>query len=96
MAANFRILIHRNSDNVHLKLMGDFDGKSAHEVLHELKKNCHFASKVFIHTSCLKHIYPFGRYIFQNNLDFLYRQSFLIAFTGRNSRILAPEGTKIC
>jgi hypothetical protein len=96
MAANFRILIHRNSDNLHLKLMGDFDGKSAHKVLNELKKNCHCASKVFIHTSCLKHIHPFGRDIFHNNLDFLNRQSFLITFTGRNSRMLAPEGTKIC
>lgn len=95
MAENFLILIHRNSDNLHLKLKGDFDGKSAHEVLNELKRNGHFASKVFIHTSCLKHVHPFGREIFQNNLDFLNRQSFLIRFTGRNSLMLAPEGTKI-
>jgi hypothetical protein len=96
MAADFRILIHRNSDNLHLKLMGDFDGTSAHEVLNALKKNCRGASKVFIHTSCLKHIHPFGRNVFHNNLDILNRQPFLLAFTGRNSRMLAPEGTKMC
>ena len=91
MTANSRILIHRNSDNLHLKLMGDFDEKSAHKVLNALKKNGHFASKVFIHNSCLKHIHSFGRDIFHNNLYSLSRKSFLIAFTGRNSRMLAPE-----
>jgi hypothetical protein len=96
MAANFRIKIHRNSDNLHLKLMGDFDSKAAHEVLNELNKNCHVASKVFIHTSGLKHIHPFGRDIFQKHLDLMNRQAFLITFTGRNSLMLAPEGTMIC
>ena len=96
MAADFRILIHRNSDNLHLKLMGDFDGRSAYEVLKALKKNCRGASKVFIHTSCLKHIHSFGRNVFHNNLAILNRQPFLLAFTGQNSRVLAPEGTKMC
>jgi len=38
MAARFRISIHRNSENLHLKLMGDFDGTSAHELLNVLKR----------------------------------------------------------
>ena len=33
MAANFRILVHRNSDNLHLRPIGDFDGASAFELV---------------------------------------------------------------
>ena len=61
MASNFKIVNHRNSDNMHLKLMGDFDGSSAHQLLNLLTKNGLAASKIFIHTSALKSIVPFGR-----------------------------------
>ncbi len=33
MAANFRIAIHRNDDNLHLQVIGDFDGSSAWELI---------------------------------------------------------------
>jgi hypothetical protein len=38
MASNFRIFCHQNSDNLHLKLMGDFDGTSPYESLETLRK----------------------------------------------------------
>jgi hypothetical protein len=38
MAENFQILVRRNSENLHLKLMGDFDGISAYELIDTLKK----------------------------------------------------------
>jgi len=38
MANNFRISVHRSSENLHLKLMGNFDGISAHELLNVLKR----------------------------------------------------------
>jgi hypothetical protein len=85
MATDFKILIHKNSDNLHLKLIGDFDRTSAHEVLNALKKNCRGASRVFIHTSCLNNIHPFPRDVFHNQLNMLKERSFLVAFTGQNS-----------
>jgi hypothetical protein len=33
MAANFKIFVHKNSENLHLKLIGDFGGNSACELL---------------------------------------------------------------
>lgn len=39
MAANFRISTHRNSENLHLKLYGDFDGTSAHELINAFGRN---------------------------------------------------------
>ena len=85
MALNFRILIHRNSDNLHLKLLGDFDGSSAHEVLESLRKNYQGISKIFIHTNSLKEIHPFGRNVFHNNLDFVNGKSISLLFTEENA-----------
>lgn len=47
MATNFRISVHRNSENLHLRLMGDFDGTSAHELLNVLKRYVNRTSRVF-------------------------------------------------
>jgi anti-anti-sigma regulatory factor len=92
MASNFRISIHRNSDNLHLKLAGDFDGTSAHLLLNALKTNSSGASSIFIHTNCLKHIDPFGRNVFLNNLVEIKKESLRLVFTGEHSNQLAPEG----
>lgn len=57
MAARFRISIHRNSENLHLKLMGDFDGTSAHELLNVLKRYSTRTARIFIHTrACVIYI----------------------------------------
>ncbi len=85
MAANFKIFVHKNSENLHLKLIGDFDGNSAHELLNVLQSNCIGASKVFIYTSSLKHIHPFGRETFHKKLKDLTSQSISVLFTGEEA-----------
>ena len=95
MASNFDISIYRKSVNLHLKLIGDFDGTSAFELLDTLKQNCRKASKVIIHCSCLKEIHPFGVAVFHNNLDALKGQSIQMVFTGENASLLATE-SKYC
>jgi len=91
MAINFRISVHRNSENLHLTLMGDFDGISAHELLGNLKRYSHRTSKAFIHTSCLGDIHPFGLNVFHNHLDVLKGKSLELVFTGKHASQLAPE-----
>jgi len=91
MATNFRIFIHSNGENLHLKLIGDFDGTSAHELLSTLKKYCNHTSKVFIHTSRLKDIHPFGLNVFHDNLGVLNAQPLTLIFTGENASRLTPE-----
>ena len=93
MASNFRILVHRNSDNLHLKLMGDFDGSSAWELLNMLKRTANSVYKVIIHTSCLKSIYPFGTDTFRENLRHLKGYPARILFTGEHALQIAPEGS---
>lgn len=90
MASNFRILMHRNSDSLHLKLAGDFDGTSAFELLDLVKKNGSGLRKVFIHTSNLKTIHPFGLHVFEKSLSDLKGSSFQLLFTGEYARQIAP------
>jgi len=89
MASNFKILIHRNSDNLHLKLMGDFDGSSAHQLLNLLSRNSPKASKIFIHTSCVKSIVPLGKSVFRNNLHLLKGKPGHLVFTGEKASELS-------
>ena len=91
MATNFEVFVHRNSENLHIKLMGDFDGISAHELLDILRRYSNSTSRVFIHTSCLKDIRPFGLNVFQGNLDVLKGKSLKLVFTGENASQLAPQ-----
>lgn len=91
MATYFEISIHRNNENLHLRLIGDFDGTSAHQLLDVLKRHCKHTSRVFIHTSSLSNIHPFGVHVFHNNLDILKGQSITLAFTGENASELVPE-----
>jgi len=91
MASNFRISIHRNSDNLHLKLIGDFDGSSACELLRSVKKGSHNFRRIYIHTNSLKKIYPFGRYIFFRNLIDLKGRSVHLLFTGEKRDQIVPQ-----
>ncbi len=91
MASNFRISVHRSSQSLHLKLSGDFDGSSAHQLLSILKNKSKGTERVFIHTSCLKDIHTFGQDVFQNNLDVLKGKTVPLVFTGEYASRLASE-----
>lgn len=90
MASNFKILVHQNGIDLHLKLLGDFDGSSAHQLLNILEKYCCNCARVFIHTNYLKRIIPFGRSVFLANLHFLKGEPVHLVFTGKNASQLSP------
>jgi hypothetical protein len=90
VASNFKVAIRRNSANLHVKLMGDFDGSSAHQLLNLLIKKGLAGSRVFIHTDSLKTIVPFGRDVFHGNLDLLRKKSLHLLFTGDRATELSP------
>ena len=91
MASNFKILIHRNDENLHVKLLGDLDGSSAWELINGLKKHCYGISRIFIHTNSLKQVHPFGREVLHKNLSAPIGKSVRIVFTGEKASELAPE-----
>ena len=84
MASNFKIVVKRNNKNVHLKLRGDFDGTSADELHIVLKENASRARKIFICTSGLRQVYPFGQRLLQKNLYIMNDQSVSLVFTGKH------------
>ena len=93
MASNFRITAHRNRESLHLKLMGDFDGSSACQLLNFLKTGSNGACKVIINTSGLKNIYPFGSDTFLRNLRDFNSNSRRpqLLFMGENAGQITPE-----
>jgi len=91
VASNFRILFHRNSDNLHLKLSGDFDISSAHELLDVIKQGCRGASKIIIHTNSLRKIYPFALNTFQKDFSGMEGLSAHILFTGEFACQICPK-----
>ena len=65
MASNFKISISQKDNNLHLDLLGDFDGSSASELIHVTRANSVGVSQVNIHTDNLSgRIHPFGQDIF--------------------------------
>ena len=94
MASNFKFSTYRNSDNIHIKLFGDFDGTSASELINLLKNSTEHVSKIFIHTSCMGEILPFGQKVFFGNLGFLNGESPLLFLTGDEASQMLPENNK--
>jgi len=91
MALSFRIVMHENSDNLHLRLIGDFDGSSAFELLEVLKDRAHAVQKVFIHTGGLGEIHPFGQGVFEKRTSELREELQKIYFTGDKAQLIAPD-----
>ena len=91
MAHNFKIFMHRTSDNLHINLKGDFDGNSAFELLNILKENLNKAKHILIDTKNLKNIYPFGQEVFDHNLSEFITHRISIQFVGPNTLRCAPS-----
>ena len=91
MASNFKVFVSRKRDRLDIRLVGDFDGTSACELLNILKDNCNGVVRVLVNTNGLKEIYPFGQDTFQNNLYLLKDQPFRLVFTGEKATSIAPE-----
>ena len=96
MVPEFKVLLNRNSDTLHVTLVGDFDGSSAHELVKAIKKHGLNACSIFIHTSGLRQISSFSRAAFQTYLGRLKNRFFgKLVFTGEYAPIIAPEESRI-
>jgi hypothetical protein len=93
MAQNFKISIHRTFDNLYIRLMGDFDGSSAWELINAIRENLNNFKFIQIDTSKLKKVYPFGREVFKSNLLNLTGERIRIQFSGSNASRIAPHCT---
>jgi len=83
MAVNFRIQRHRKNDELHLNLIGDFDGSSAMELLHELRRHVGKARKIYVHTCFVSSMMPFGEEVFKKQFRLSGKNPDKLVFTGR-------------
>lgn len=92
MQPKFKIFKHRQSDNLHLRLAGEFNDVSVCELIDVLKDNCNEVMKVFIHTSNLNNISTssIGRDVFHRNINYLNNKSLRIQFTGSCEKMFSP------
>ena len=91
MAQDFEVSVHRKGEDIHLKVKGDFDGISAHELLDALATSYAPCSQVYIHTGSLKTVDQFGLQVFHSHFDLLKGSSLDLVFTGEHASRLAPE-----
>jgi hypothetical protein len=91
MASNFQIYSFKTNDSLHLKLTGDFDGGSAHELINILTKHGTDSWDIFIDTNNLKTIHPFGRDVFQKNLNGIKKQLKNLTIVGANKYIFEQD-----
>jgi hypothetical protein len=90
MAQNFKISIHRKIDSLSIRLMGNFDGNSAWELINAIRENLNNSKFIQIDTSKLKKVYPFGREVFKSSLLIVKDRRIRIQFNGPNTLRLAP------
>ena len=84
MASNFKLFSYETGDSLHLKLYGDFDGSSAHELIHTLKKCGSRFYQIFIDTDDLGVIHSFGKDVFQKYYGFFDTRMKNLIFIGKN------------
>ena len=92
MASNFKIYCHQTRGNLHLNLLGDFDGSSAYELINILKKYRGIVGRIFIHTCFLSSVCSFGLDVFQKSYT-IKKLSQILTFTGKYGNKLAPHGS---
>ena len=84
MASNFNIISYKSRDNLYLRLSGDFDGASAHELINALIEHGTGFWDIFIDTNSLKTVHPFGKDVFQKNLSSIKKQLKNLIIVGIN------------
>jgi hypothetical protein len=82
MNTKFKIFKHRQSENLYLKLTGEFNDMSVCELIDVLKDNYNDVMQVFVHTNNLNGISTsnMGRDVFNQNIKNLNDNSFNIQF----------------
>jgi hypothetical protein len=84
MANNFHIFSHKTTESLHIKLTGDFDGSSASELINALADSRNKYYQIFIDTSELKNIHPFGQKVLENRLSEFGDKDPGVIFIGKN------------
>ncbi|MFH2043805.1 MAG: hypothetical protein ABIK92_01505 [Pseudomonadota bacterium] len=90
MAPNFKIITRLKKSNLHIDLIGEFDGFSAIQLIEVLKDNCNKVQNIFINTSNLFLIHPLALDVFHK--EYLFTDSFQdLRFIGKYGNLMEPQ-----
>lgn len=95
MATNFRISVRTHQQTVRLRLSGDFDGSSAHELIKTLARNTPKTRRIEVNTDGLRHVSPYGCSVFEAHLNLPPHCLEQVVFTGDKAGDIAPDGSRI-
>jgi hypothetical protein len=90
MAVNFKIKTSHDGNGLHLNLAGDFDGSSAWELLNNIVDDGGNIRRIFINTNGLKEVHPFGKAIFEKQLQSAKKSYTTLIFLGKNAKRIVP------
>ena len=93
--SDFSILVHRTGESLHLKLLGDFDQRSAREIISAIRGNQLGISRVFLHTNGLNKLHTPNAQELLRQIPALVNGSVRVFFTGEYSPKLAPKGCEL-
>ncbi|MFC1887160.1 hypothetical protein ACFLZM_08935 [Thermodesulfobacteriota bacterium] len=96
MADNFRMVSHRNDENLHIKLFGDFDLHSANRLVKAIKTNSHGVSRIIMHTSCVDQVSPPATEFFKKHVNMLDNRSISFFITGKEANRFVFKNCKSC
>ena len=82
MSNNFRIVKHRTSDMLHLKLAGNFDANSAAELINIFEENRYGIDGISVNANELEKIHPEGRETIRENLSKINSIEAYVVFFG--------------
>ena len=91
MEENFKILVHRNDDKLHLKLGGKFDKNAARKLIGLVEGYAGKFSAIFIHTSGLDEVNPSSLEACRAAMLYMQCGSTMITATGDHGADLVPE-----
>ena len=92
MAKNFRMIASEKPNRaIHIRLHGDFDGTSAHELADMLSACGSCFPEVAVHTDGLRKINAFGLGIFHTKIKKLRRYPVQVVFRGKHKHHFIEE-----
>lgn len=91
---NYKLLIHRNGESVHLKPVGDFDAGSARELAETQDLFARRGMRLFIHTNSLNKIDPYGLEEYHRRVSIPPSDSGRVVYTGENRDVFLRSSRK--
>ncbi len=95
MSARFHIKHRKSGGNLHIYPEGDLDGSSAFQLTNLIRRKYNGKGRVFVNTEKIKEIFPFGKSVFQGQLDLRTLPADKLFFKGEKGFEIAPNGSRV-